>query len=168
MRKIIQPLKSNWKFILAVIIGAFLWSLIPKCSQPEPIQTNPLKTKIQANIKAGEVLKAVEKKSDSVRTITIIKWKQAKETIKYLPCDSAIKIIVAVCDTVFKADSVEIVNLKNIISNKDTTIKDLFILHQNDSTVIVGKDKTIRKLKRQKWWLKAGLAGAFGLAVFRH
>lgn len=162
-----QFFKSNFKYIILFILGAIAWSLIPKCSNPIPVTNDPIKIKIKQEIKATDSLKKIAKKTDSIRIVEIHHWHQAKETIKYLPCDSAIKIIVHVCDTLIKVDSTEIVELRRVIVQDSLTIKDLFTEVKNDSLVIVGLNKSLKRQKLKTKLVALGLGGLLGYSVFR-
>lgn len=164
--KFLQIFKSNFKYIVVIALTIIVMSVF-KCSHSEPVQIDPLKTKIQAEVKAGDSLKKIAVKSDSVRIEYVIKWRKLKADTVKIPCDSLLKKLVHICDTIVTVDSTEIANLKKVIVNDSLIISDCFKVIKNDSLAIIGLNKTLRRQKFKNKLVVIGLGGLLGYSAFR-
>lgn len=153
-------------YFIALIVGAILWSLIPKCNpEPEPPSNKEkIKENIREGIKRGDSIKGVIKKNDSVRIEYVIKWRKLKADTVKIPCDSMLAKVIHTCDTIITIDSTEISNLKKVVSNDSIVIKDLFSVVRIDSIEIVRLNKAVKKERRRKRWALV-LAGALGIGL---
>lgn len=154
-----------FKYLLIFITGALLWSVIPKCEgKPIPV-TEPLKAKVQAEIKSRDSAKKEVVKTDSARVKTKKKWDAIKSNPGKLPCDSQLVKVVHICDTLITVDSTEIAQLKAVILKDSLIISDYQNIIKSDSAQIQGLKKEVRK---ERFWKKffqviTGAALIFGV-----
>ena len=126
---------------------------------------NPTSSRLKkrSQLKAkSDSLKPIIIFRDSVRTKTIVKWKEVRRD-SFIPCEE--KLIL--CDTVILVDDTLISELKEgrridsaIIFNQDKIIR-------SDSLTIVDLSKSVKKEKRKKRLMAVLAVIAAGLAVTR-
>ena len=115
----------------------------------------------------NDSLLGLSKGHDSVRVEYVTKWKKAKRDTAFLPCDSVLKLVITICDTIMFNDSAHISVLKQVIKNDSVTKSNYKKIIKNDSTTIVGLNKEVKKQKRQKK-IFAGIAVvAAGIAIIK-
>lgn len=150
-------------FIIGILLTVLVLVVFKKCGHDSNyVEIEGIK-KAYKQIEVGKFLKKdVQAKTDTVKKHRKT-YHKSKEEIKTLPCDTALKLIVHVCDTLVKADSVLIEAQNKLILNQDSTITGLLEVHREDSTTIV---KLNKKLKRQKVLTKAAFILGFGSGGF--
>lgn len=143
-----QPFNWYKYLILACIItvGVVIFQLIPKCSTDviEPLDDS-IKDTIAAQKLRRDSIHEVVVYKDSIRTVHHHHWHVARHD-SLIPCDQKL----AIADTLIQADSSLISELKAELFVADLIIANYDTLVKKDSVRIAAKDKTIRKLKRQR------------------
>jgi len=122
----------------------------------EQIEINPVKETIKTDLKRKDSVKEVIVYRDSIRTKYITKWRTIRHD-SLIPCEDKLVIF----DTILSVDSLLISDLKHEISISDTIISNYQKVVYNDSIMIIGLNKSIRKQKT-KTKLALILAGIFG------
>ncbi len=155
-------MKPHYKLIaIFILIGIIFACIFVKCepekignSEFDPTENEILKSVIsELNNDRDSLLKITDKK-DSVRTVYVTKWKQLKGRIDSIPCDSAIVLIVNMCDTIITQDSSQIATLKDVIKLDSNIIANYEKVVHNDSAEIEKYKKAIIKhMKAKKWWI---------------
>lgn len=137
-------------FIAALLLTVFLFGR--QCNAPVPVKTNidSLKTTIRSELKERPILKSIAaEKVDSA-----IKWRDRWHTAKTLtvtlPCDTVLKIVERVADSVIVVDSSAIVAQARVIALDDSLLCNYRQVVINDSMTILGLQKEIKRQKRQK------------------
>lgn len=82
------------------------------------------------------------------------KWHKAKPQFDTLPCDTALKLCISICDTLIVKDSLLIGTQKKVINKLDSALNGWKLVHSIDSTTIIGLKKENKKLKRRVWFWK--------------
>lgn len=126
-----------------------------------PVIYTPVSVKEEMKTR-DSIIKIVEYK-DSIRTIYVTKWRKAKVNPESLPCDTFVHEIIAICDTLIKADSSQISSLNGVIKQDSVIARRLSDKVLEDSVTI---GKLNRKLRRQKLITKAAFVTGFGLGAF--
>lgn len=154
-------------FIIALLLIVFL--LGRQCNAPARIKTNTniLKTTIRAELKERPVLKAAAaSKVDST-----IKWRDRWHAVKTLTvtllCDTVLKIVERVADSVIVVDSSAIVAQARVIALDDSLLCNYRQVVINDSISIRALQKEVKRQKRQKWLIAIGAALAGGAVIAR-
>lgn len=104
---------------------------------------------------------------DSVHVEYVTKWKKAKRDTAFLPCDSVLKLVITICDTIMFNDSAHISVLKQVIKNDSVTKSNYKKIINNDSITIVGLNKEVKKQKRQKKIFAGVALAAIGIAIIK-
>lgn len=166
-------MKPHYKLIAIFILIGIIFACIVKC-EPEtvvndfdPTENEILKSVIQDLNNDRDSLLKITGKKDSVRTIYVTKWKQLKGRIDSIPCDSAIVLVVNMCDTIIMQDSSQITTLKDVIKLDSNIIANYETIVKNDSLHIESLKKYVKKQRKHK---KAALivAAVFGgLAILK-
>ena len=168
-------MKPHYKLIaIFILIGIIFACIFVKCepekignSEFDPTENEILKSVIsELNNDRDSLLKITDKK-DSVRTVYITRWKQLKGRIDSIPCDSAIVLVVNMCDTIIMQDSSQITTLKDVIKLDSNIIANYELVVHNDSLYIEQLKKDVKKQRKHK---KAALivAAVFGgLAILK-
>lgn len=155
-------MKNNLIKVLAGTVFGIIMTLLAlrSCgSSPENlITTNSLELKSEGEVLAKHltIAKKEEVKTDSVRTITITKWRNSKPTILTMPCDSIVPVLVTQIETIIQVDSCEIASQRRIISLQDSVIQNKVAIHSSDSTALREAKKEIKRQKLQKWLFGVG------------
>jgi hypothetical protein len=153
---------NNWDkiyklFILIclIVLGLIISDMFKSCRKSEHVDINgTIKAEIKKDIHRKDSVKEVIVYRDSIRTKLVTKWRTRTDTLtKYEVID--------LCDTLLVTDSLLISDLKHEISISDTIIRNYQKVVYNDSIVIIGLNKSIRKQKT-KTKLALILAGIFG------
>ena len=168
-------MKPHYKLIaIFILIGIVLWFTL--CSEKETktedslqydVENEILKSVIQDLNHDKDSLQKIADKKDSSRTIYITRWKQLKGRIDSIPCDSAIVLVVNMCDTIITQDSSQITTLKDVIKLDSNIIANYETIVKNDSLHIESLKKYVKKQRKHK---KAALivAAVFGgLAILK-
>ncbi len=167
MRKYILPLLA----ILGVIVVTLL--IFRGCGDMAPEQpitpdkTDSLKAVISEQYERRIDSIIAIKKKDSVRVEYVTRWRKMKGDTAYIPCDSILPKIVNLCDSIIYVDSSQIATMKSVIAMDDSIISNYKKVVENDSITIVGLNKQIKKHKRQKKWLVAGIAATGVVAIIK-
>lgn len=132
-----------------------------------PDKTDSLKKVNQALEHQRDSLAEVAKKKDSIRVEYVTRWRKMKTDTAYIPCDSILPKIVNLCDSIIYVDSSQIATLKQVISKDDSIIGNYKEIVKNDSTTIAGLNKEIKKHKKHKLWLGAGIIAAGVIAIIK-
>lgn len=150
----VLPKLPSGKNILFFILLGFICALVGYCShQPsEPININAIEKKGVVN-KQKRIADSLDKRSDitdSIRIVYVERWHKIKGRVDTIPCPEALAEVIVLTDSIITVDSTLISQL-----NGELFIKDLIIANQDtllriDSATIRKKDKSIRKLKRQR------------------
>ena len=155
-------MKPHYKLIaIFILIGIIFACIFVKCepekignSEFDPTENEILKSVIQDLNHDKDSLQKVAAKKDTVRTIYITRWKQLKGRIDSIPCDSAIVLVVNMCDTIITQDSSQITTLKDVIKLDSNIIANYEKVVHNDSAEIEKYKKAIIKhMKAKKWWI---------------
>lgn len=161
-------------FALGLILAAVFFWLGKGCDEPKvPVKdkSDSLRGVIRGLLVIQDSLKDLAQKEDSVRVKYVTKWRgvrsAATNTTSPPPCDSILPIVINTCDSVIAKDSVVIAVLNEIIDADSAIIanKDKLILA--DSLTIVGLNKDVKRLKRQKRWLIVAIVAITGIAIIK-
>jgi cell division protein FtsL len=135
-------------FLLIALVISWLFFWLHEPSYPVIPETDSLKKEIKQDLGKRDSVKKEVIKTDSVRVKEIIRWRKLKADTVYLPCDSLIKKIIHVCDTIIQVDSTEIAQMKHIVKLDSLIISDQYALIIQDSIQINGLKKEVKKQKR--------------------
>ena len=109
--------------LLILVVSLFF---LKDCGSSEIPNNSNYIDSLKNEIQTLEVQKAFllvkSKKSDSVRTETIVKYRYLKGRVDTIPCDSLLPQIIVACDSIIVKDSLHIANLNNVIKNDSTII----------------------------------------------
>lgn len=149
-------MKTYYKYILIFIFGAGCVFFTRSCSSPEfPNSSTQNKTLVKSEKKLQVEIafaKKEEVKSDTAQKKAVRKYREVKKEIKTLPCDTALKKIIIVCDTLHSKDSVEIGNLRHVIALKDSLLFIKSAIHKNDSMAIQDTVKYYKRRGRRQFF----------------
>lgn len=156
----IKQIKYYIPYIIILILAVCLW--FKGCGDKSIEHNN---TPIKTNIKKLEVKKATTQiaanKSDSIVTKVIIRWRtKIKDSTVYVPCEE----LILICDTIIKEDSLQITQLRQVITLIDSIINEQKVIIYNDSIDKVCLTKWGKKQRRQKNLALLGL-GVLGGAL---
>lgn len=152
-------------YIPYIIILILLIILMAKgCNKPKPINVEPIKTSIKKlEVKRKEV-KVNAELSEVIRIKYITKWRlKIKDTVIYKPCEE----LILICDTVIQKDSLEIEQLRQVITLSDSIILNQKIIIHNDSIDKVCLNKWGKKQRRQKNLAFLGLGVLGGVLIVK-
>lgn len=158
------------------------------CNKPIPYKPVEIKQEVKTRDSLLDIINNFDKKKDSINTkiafydsvsnFYINKYRKLKQSIKKEPCDTSLKKIVVICDSIIVKDSTETASLKykckqdssEIVSLKSVIRQDS-IIQAKQSDKIVNDSTTIHKLnkrlKAQKLITKLGFFGGLvGGAAF--
>jgi len=171
MTKELSNIIAKVIFFAAVLIVACIF-LFKGCDDDHvvvatPDKTDSLKKVISEQDKVKDSLLIIAKKKDSIRVEYVTKWRKLKGDTAFIPCDSILPKIVNLCDSIIYVDSSEIATLKQVIKNDSGIIQNYKKIVVNDSTTIVSLNKEVKKHKRHKKWLTAGIVGMGIIAVLK-
>ncbi len=168
-------MKPHYKLIaIFILIGIIFACIFVKCepekignSEFDPTENEILKSVIsELNNDRDSLLKITDKK-DSVRTVYVTKWKQLKGRIDSIPCDSAIVLIVNMCDTIIMQDSSQIATLKDVIKLDSNIIANYELVVHNDSLYIEQLKKDVKKQRKHKRAALIVAAVFWGVAILK-
>lgn len=130
-------------FILGclIVLALIISDMFHSCKK-EQIEINPIKETIKEDLKRKDSVKEVIVYRDSIRTKLVTKWRNRTDTL-------TIHEVVNLCDSVIYVDSALISDLKHEISIDDTIITNYQKVVYNDSIVIIGLNKDLKKQKRR-------------------
>jgi hypothetical protein len=145
--------------ICLIVLVLIICDMFHSCKK-EQIDINPIKETIKTDLKRKDSVKEVIVYRDSIRTKLVTKWRNRTDTLtKYEVID--------LCDTLLVTDSLLISDLKHEISLSDTIIRNYQKVVYNDSIVIIGLNRSIKK-QRNKTKLAVLVASLFaGLAIVK-
>jgi len=154
-------------FTAAVIIIASLF-MFKGCDEDVTYTdnnvTDSLKQVIANQSKVKDSLLVEVKKKDTIRVSIIKRYTTLKhDTIFKQVCEPIIKL----CDSIILVDSSLIVDLKNVIKVDSVIIGNYKKVALNDSTTIVALNKEVKKHKRHKRWLTAGIIATGVIAILK-
>ena len=163
-----KALQLNIRMIItAIAILCICLFIFDKCnSKPEIVtynDTDSLKQVIVEQTKVKDSLLIAVKKKDTIRVEIVKKYRVLKHDTIFAICEPIIKL----CDSIILVDSSEIVDLKNIIKVDSNIIANYKKVVEVDSNKIVSLTKEVRKHKRQKRWLTAGIVGMGIIAILK-
>ena len=164
-----KVLQLNSKhLILAFFIGVVCMFIFSKCNNDvEEFTyngTDSLKQVIVEQTKIKDSLLIASKKKDTLRVEVIKRYTKLKhDTIYANICAPIIKL----CDSIILVDSSLITDLKNVIKVDSVIIGNYKKVAEKDSITIVGLTKEVKKHKRHKRWLTAGLIGLGVVAIIK-
>ena len=149
--------------ICLIVLGLIISDMFKSCSKSEHVaDISPIKDRIKSDIIRKDSVKEVIVYRDSIRTKYITKWRTIRHD-SLIPCEDKL----AKCDTILYVDSLLISSLKHEIKLSDTIIHNYQKVVYNDSIVIIGLNRSIKK-QRNKTKLAVLVAGLFaGLAIVR-
>lgn len=155
-----------WALVIAVCVLLF-----DKCGNEKSVvqiqSSDSLKNVISQQYERRiDSLKAIEHK-DSIRVEYVVKWRKIKQDTEFLPCDSILTKIVNLCDSIIYVDSSQIATLKNVISIDDSIIANYKKTTKQDSINIVLLNKEVKKHKKHKKFLFAGLIGVGVISILK-
>ena len=130
--------------VCLLVLGAFV---LKRCNKPEP--SGPVAI---PEIKIRDSFRTVIKYHDSTRINVLNKWRNLTRITDSTPCYTEIVPFIQACDTVIKADSVLIGDLKKVIE-LDSIILVKTINNKNDTIKLLTKE-----VKKQKWQKRGILA----------
>jgi hypothetical protein len=162
-------MKPHYKLIaIFILIGIIFACIFVKCEAEtvvndfDPTENEILKSVIQDLNNDRDSLRKITGKKDSVRTIYVTKWKQLKGRIDSIPCDSAIVLVVNMCDTIIMQDSSQITTLKDVIKLDSNIIANYEKVVHSDSLYIEQLKKDVETTETQRatlvWQLFLGVA----------
>jgi len=157
-----KQIKYYIPYIIILVLALCLW--LKGCDKPKPINSDPVKT----NIKKLEAKKSTNQiaanKSDSIVTKVIIRWRtKIKDSTVYVPCEE----LILICDTIIKEDSLQISQLRQVITLSDSIINEQKVIIYNDSIDKVCLTKWGKKQRRQKNLALLGLGVLCVLSVVK-
>lgn len=164
-----KALKLNKQMVvLAVAILVVCLLIFDKCnSKPEIVTyngTDSLKQVIAEQTKIKDSLLIQVKKKDTLRVEVIKRYRTIiHDTTLVQICAPIIKA----CDSIIVVDSSLITDLKNVIKVDSVIIGNYKKVAEKDSITIVGLNKEVKKHKRHKRWLTAGLIGLGVVAIIK-
>jgi hypothetical protein len=149
--------------ICLIVLALIISDMFKSCSKSEHIDINgTIKAEIKKDILRKDSVKEVIVYRDSIRTKLVTKWRTIRHD-SLIPCED--KLIA--CDTLLVTDSLLISSLKHEIKLTDTIIRNYQKVVYNDSIVIIGLNRSIKK-QRNKTKLAVLVAGLFaGFAIVR-
>jgi len=159
---------SKQMVVLSVAILVVCLLIFDKCNnKPEIVtynDTDSLKQVIASQSRVKDSLLIAVKKKDTIRISIIKRYTTLKhDTIFEQVCAPIIKL----CDSIILVDSSEIVDLKNVIKVDSVIISNYKKVAEVDSNKIVSLNKEVRKHKRHKRWLTAGIVGMGIIAILK-
>ena len=154
-------------FLACIFILGFVLSRVTSCEHPIVIGQDTLKKEIKKETLLRDSIKDKVAKQDKERIVYLDRWHKAKHDTLFLPCDSALKQIINICDTILSKDSTEISDLKKVVSLDSLIIGNYQRIAHNDSLAIVGLNKALRKQKRRTKLVAVGMGALLGVSLFR-
>lgn len=150
-------MKPHYKLIaIFILIGIIFACIFVKCEPSETVDTKGLSQNevIKKVVKTfmqhmDSTLKVADKK-ETERIKYVDRWRTLKGRIDSIPCDSAIVLVVNMCDTIIMQDSSQIATLKDVIKLDSNIIANYERVVKNDSLHIESLKKEVKKHKRQK------------------
>ena len=164
-----KALQLNSKhLILAFFIGVVCMFIFSKCNNDvEEFTyngTDSLKQVIAEQTKVKDSLLIQVKKKDTLRVEVIKRYRTIiHDTTLVQICAPIIKA----CDSIIVVDSSLITDLKHVIKVDSVIIGNYKKVAEKDSITIVGLNKEVKKHKRHKRWLTAGLIGLGVVAIIK-
>lgn len=150
-------------YLCLILMGCLIMSLFKACgSNPEIPNNNILKESIKK-----DSIKEVIIKQDSVRIEYITKWRKLKADTIFMPCDTMLKKVITLCDTIIIKDSIQIASLKAEIVLSDTIIGKYKRVVKSDSIAICELRKDVKKERRKKNFFKVAGIIALGVAIVK-
>ncbi len=134
-----------------IVVGIILFQLIPKCNSEviEPLDDS-IKDTIAAQKLRKDSIHEVAVKAVETVTVYVTKWRTLKGRIDSIPCPEALTEVITLTDSIIQVDSTAIAELKAELFVADLIIANYDTLVRKDSVRLAVKDKTIRRLKRQR------------------
>ena len=127
-------------------------------------QNNALKAINVILTKKEDSTKKEVKKTDSVRTKYVIKWRtKLHDTTIYKPCEE----LILICDSIIVVDSTEISQLRQVILYSDSIIVNQKVIIHNDSLDITCLKNSVKKQRRQKNLALLGLGVLGGVLIIK-
>ena len=168
-------MKPHYKLIaIFILIGIILACIFVKCepekignSEFDPTENEILKSVIsELNNDRDSLLKVADKK-DSTRIKYVDRWHTLKGRIDSIPCDSAIVLVVNMCDTIIMQDSSQITTLKDVIKLDSNIIANYELVVHNDSLYIEQLKKDVKKQRKHKRAALIVAAVFWGVAILK-
>lgn len=148
--------KQGWSSLaFSLLIGLITLLFFLKRCESKPV----IFTDLKSELKAQDSFRTIIKYKDSVRVKELVKWRNMTRINDSFPCYSEIKTIIAEADTIIKIDSVEIGNLKTLVSLDSVIQVKLFDRIVSDSVTIC---KLNRKVKRNRVIAKLAFLAGLG------
>lgn len=124
-----------------------------------------LKEKVYEAKKEQKKALAKAHKSDSVRTITVTKYREVRKLVPSIVFRDSLIQIINLCDTVIIQDSTAIADLKHVIRTDSIIMVNQGKVIQADSSAIVGLKKEVKKERRKKrlWIVLTGIMAGVGI-----
>ena len=160
----INRLLKNWQLIVIIIL--LLIIVFKSCDNNTQKFTNsePIKAKIKTLTKKSDSTKVEVKKTDSVRTKYIVKWRtKLHDTTIYRACEE----VIIICDSIILVDSTEIGQLKQVITLSDSIIVNQKVMLYNDSLDLLAAKKYGKQQRIQKNLALLGLGVLGGMLLVK-
>lgn len=161
----INKLKYYIPWAIILILAICLW--FKGCSVSKEIlhtDNATIKTNIKKLTIKKDSVKVEANKTDSIRTIYVLKWRtKIHDSIIYKEC----KELIIICDSIITVDSTQISQLRQVNLLNDSIITDYKVIHYNDSIDIKYLTKWGKKQRRQKTLALIGLGIISGLSIVR-
>lgn len=154
-----KALRLTKEIIIIGLIIVVCFFLFDKCNNKLDVVTHTgndsLIKVIAEQTKIKDSLLLYSKKKDTIRLEIVKRFRILKTDTIYQICEPIIKL----CDSLIVVDSSLISDLKKVITIDSTIIHNYKKVVKNDSATIVQLTKEVKKHKRHKRWLMAGLIG---------
>jgi RNase adaptor protein for sRNA GlmZ degradation len=152
--------------ILTALVLIFAFLYFAKSCESKPIQPIENIEQLKDSIRVLKSQKQISKDSivykDSIRTKIVTRWKEVRHD-SLIPCEEKLSI----CDTIIRADSSLIGELKANLAISDLIIFNQDLIIKSDSVTIAGLYKQVKKERRKKRLWQAISAGLAGVVVTR-